>query len=75
MTQPGLLTLSLSAFTAVLVLLGALALVIRLLTSLFPGAPPSADAAVVAAIQSAVHQSLPGHRVTRIEELRERGRR
>jgi hypothetical protein len=74
-TEPGLLTLSLSAFTAVLVLLGALALVIRLLTSLFPGAPPIADAAVVAAIQAAVHQSLPGHRVTRIEALPERGRR
>jgi hypothetical protein len=71
MSEPNLLSLSVSAFAAVLLLLSLLALAIRALTMLF-AVPPSpthrVDAAVVAALSSAVHHALPGYRVTRIEE-------
>jgi Na+-transporting methylmalonyl-CoA/oxaloacetate decarboxylase gamma subunit len=71
MPEPNLLTLSASAFAAVLLLLSLLALAVRALTAVFAPRPPTArpvDAATVAALGVAVHHALPGYRLGRIEE-------
>lgn len=70
MTEPGLWSLSISAFAAVLVLLGALAGALRLLTAIFRPPPAPADAAVLAALHVAIQRSFPGGRITRIERER-----
>jgi hypothetical protein len=69
MTEPNLLMISAAAFTAVLVLLSALAGLIQLLTTLFP-ADEEMDAGIVAAITAAAAQAYPGRQITRIEEER-----
>jgi hypothetical protein len=71
MTEPNLLLVCVTAFFAVVLLLGLLAGVIRLLTAVFPErVPEDTGAAVVAAIHSAVARAYPSARVTRIEEIR-----
>jgi len=83
--QPALWTLSISAFTAVMLLLGLLAVAIRLLTWVFaapppvaaapvaagapPAAPGAADAPTLAAIHAAVQRLLPGGRITHVSAL------
>jgi len=81
---PELWLLSVSAFTAVMLLLALLAVTIRLLTLAFPApavvAGPSAagppagsgatDAAVLVAIHAAAQRVLPGARVSQVEEVR-----
>jgi hypothetical protein len=82
MNAPGLWLVAVNAFAAVLVLLGALAGTLRLLTALFPPsrdaaiaaplqppapAPDAAiDAATLAAVQAAVARTYPGGRVTHV---------
>ena len=88
MHDPNLVTVSLSAFLAVLVVLALLALVIRALTLVFPGAPApvatpaprapatgagTGDAALVAALHAALARHRPGQRITHIEERTTRG--
>ncbi len=69
MNEPNLVSLSLSAFAAVLILLSVLALVIRGLAYAFAErAPSGADSALVAALQASVYQQLPGYRITKVEE-------
>lgn len=61
------------AFVAVFVLLTFLAAVMLLITSAFPAqtSPKGvADAAVVAAVSAAVAATVPGARLTRMEEER-----
>jgi hypothetical protein len=72
MSQPSLLLVCLAAFIAVLLLLSALASVIRLLTAVFPGEPAegSAEPPVLAAIHSAVSAAYPGTGVTAVEEVK-----
>jgi hypothetical protein len=70
MTEPDLLSISIVAFVAVFSLLSVLAIVMRLLTTIFPGETDRGDAAVYAAISSAASRAFPGTRVTRIEENR-----
>jgi len=70
MNEPNLVSLSLSAFVAVLLLLSLLALAIRALALLFRDRTTEIDAALVAALQATVHQQLPGYRITRVEETR-----
>ena len=70
MNEPNLVSLSLSAFLAVLLLLSLLALAIRALALLFRDRTTEIDAALVAALQATVHQQLPGYRITRVEETR-----
>lgn len=71
---PDLLLVCFTAFMAVFVLLGALALVMRGMISLFPAVPipdaPSSDPAMVAAITAAATSAFPGATVTKIEEVR-----
>ncbi|HMP74243.1 MAG TPA: hypothetical protein PKE55_13365 [Kiritimatiellia bacterium] len=70
-----LLLVCANAFLAVMLLLSALAFLMRILITLFPEKPPahapepahSVSAPLAAAIQSAVHSVLPGARVTRID--------
>jgi hypothetical protein len=69
MTQPDLLIVCAAALIAVFTLLGTLAGVIRLLTSIFPE-PTDDDAALLAAVSAAASARHPGMRVTRIEEQR-----
>lgn len=70
MTEPDLLTISIVAFLAVFGLLSVLAIVMRLLTMIFPGGKGRSDEALYAAIHTAAAQAFPGTRVTRIEENR-----
>ena len=56
------------AFIAVFVLLSFLAAVMRLTTTVFPARDGGIDAAVVAAVSTAVSTILPGARVIQIEE-------
>jgi hypothetical protein len=67
---PSLITICSIAFVSVFTLLACLALVFRATTELFPVRQRGLDAAVVAAISSAVAAALPGARVTKIEEER-----
>lgn len=69
-TEPSLLVVCAAAFMAVLVLLSVLAGLIRALTALFPVPETSDDAALVAAITSAVSRVHPGLAVTNIQENR-----
>lgn len=80
MAEPALWALSISAFSAVILLLSLLAVGIFLLTLIFPAPPPApptagramstdGDAAFeVAAIQAAVSHRWPGAHVRHIEE-------
>lgn len=85
MTEPALWTLALQAFSAVIVVLAALAGAVRLLTFAFRAPPPvpveaknparpvdagGPDAFVLAAIHAAVQRAHPGARVTRVDEPR-----
>ena len=54
----------------VFVLLGALALVFRVIALVFPVRADSGDAAVMAAVTAAAQRAYPGTRVTRVEEER-----
>ena len=56
------------AFGAVFVLLAFLALVMQLITIVFPERKAAIEPTVVAAISSTVASLYPGARVTRIEE-------
>lgn len=85
MDQPALWMLSISAFTAVMLLLGILSAAIWLLTVTFApppptaavpgvaqGAPPAAgdaDAPTLAALHAAVQRLLPGGRITHVSAL------
>ncbi|HEX9885668.1 MAG TPA: hypothetical protein VGA70_04230 [Longimicrobiales bacterium] len=59
-----------SAFAAVFVLLSFLAVVMRALVALFPAeVAAGTDAAMIAAVTSAVSVAYPGTKVTKIEEI------
>jgi hypothetical protein len=64
----GLLSACLIAMIAVFALLGLLAVIMRLITVAFPVREGRIDAAVIAAITTAVASVYPGAKVTRIEE-------
>ncbi|HOX24674.1 MAG TPA: hypothetical protein PLL30_02795 [Candidatus Krumholzibacteria bacterium] len=56
------------AFGAVIVLLGALAALMRVITAVLPVARPGLDPVVAAAITSVITAFMQGARATRIEE-------
>jgi hypothetical protein len=68
MNEPNLLILSLTAFLAVFAVLGALAALIRALTSVFPVVVEESDSPLLAAIATAASAAYPGTRVTNVEE-------
>lgn len=59
-----------SAFAAVFVLLSVLAFVMRLILVAFPQKDASGDAAMIAAVASALSTAYPGTRITKIEEIK-----
>lgn len=63
-----LLAVCSTALTAVFVLLALLAVVMRVITLLFPERPVRIDPFLVAAITSTVSTLYPNARVTKIEE-------
>ena len=70
MGTPDLLLICISAFTAVFVLLVALALVMRALIAIFPDKTGLSDTAMLAAMAAAVSAAYPGTRISRIQETR-----
>lgn len=68
MDVTSLFSACLIALISVFVLLGALALIMKLITVVFPERVASMDPVLVAAISTAVASMYPGARVTRIEE-------
>ena len=69
MPEPSLVSMCLTAFSAVFILLIALALVIRLIAWVFPVAQSDDEAVLAGAIAATVAAAYPGMRVTRIEEM------
>jgi len=69
MPEPNLILVCAVAFATVLTLLSILAGLIHLITLMFPEKEKESDDAVIAAINTAVSTSIPGARVTNIEEI------
>ena len=70
MESTGLLTICLSAFLAVFVILSLLAGFMRLIMLIFPVKEMKEDVAVIAALTSVLHQYNPGKNITKIEEVK-----
>lgn len=70
MDNADLLSICGSSFLWVFILLAVLAVVMRIITAIFPQAKGAADKAVVAAISSTMASIYPGTKVTRIEEIK-----
>ncbi len=68
MESANLLIVCASAFAAVFLLLSVLALVMRLITVVFPQRDSGTDAVVVAAITTTMSTIYPNARITNIEE-------
>lgn len=68
MALSSLFSACLIAMLAVFCLLGLLALIMWLITAVFPVRGGKIDSAIVAAITTAVTSVYPGAKVTRIEE-------
>ena len=65
--EPSLLSICAIAFISVLCILCTLAVVIRLLTSVFPDTSPETDTSLMKAIDEAVTEAYPGATVLRVE--------
>lgn len=70
MELPELLSVCISAFVVVFVVLTALALFMRLIIVLFPDKPGDDDKAVFAVIASIMNRIYPGTKITKIEEVK-----
>ena len=70
MNSPELLIVSLVGYVVAFAVLAALAIMMRLITLLFPEREDSGDAAVVAAISTTYQALSPGTAVTKIEETK-----
>ena len=70
MNPPDLLVICLSAFVAVFLLLGFLAVVMRGLIAAFPQEVGGIDPATLAAVTAAAAYAIPGTKVTKVEEIR-----
>ena len=68
MENPDLLLICISAFIAVLFLLSVLAVIIKMITTIFPQKIVEEDAAVYAAIASVYTANYPGIKITKITE-------
>jgi len=66
--QIELVTMCLTAFSAVFFLLAVLAGVMHLITLVFPEKAKKVDATYVAAISASINSVIPGAKITRIEE-------
>jgi hypothetical protein len=68
MESYGLISICISALIAVFLILSLLAAIMRLITIIFPDKEGKDDAAVLAALTSAVNQYYPGTHITKVEE-------
>jgi len=68
MESYGLISICISALTAVFLILSLLAVIMRLITIIFPEKDARDDSAVIAAVTTAVNQYYPGTYITKIEE-------
>jgi hypothetical protein len=59
-----------TAFSGVFVLLALLAVVMRVLMSVFPEKAAGVDAATLAAVSAALSVVYPGTKITKVEQLR-----
>jgi hypothetical protein len=69
MGSADLVSICISAFLAVFVLLSILAAVMRLILVIFPERNGGSDMAVIAAVTSAMNSIYPGSQITKIEEM------
>lgn len=70
MDSANLLVICVSAFAAVFLLLALLAVVMRVITAIFPVVNRVKDAAWVAAMSAAVATLYPGTKITKVEEIK-----
>jgi len=70
MEFPELLSVCISAFIVVFIILTALALFMRLIIILFPDKSEDDDKAVFAAIASVINRVYPGKKITKIKEVK-----
>lgn len=70
MASANLVVVCISAFAAVFLILAVLAILMRLITAIFPQRDSGADAAIIAAVTSTMSTIYPNSRITNIEERR-----
>lgn len=70
MNSPDLLSICISAFIAVFVLLSVLAVLMRMTSWIFAHKAVTTDAAVLAAVASAINTIYPGTIITKVEEVK-----
>jgi hypothetical protein len=70
MNTPDVLTVSTIAYIIAFIVLALLAIMMRLITLLFPERKDAGSAAVVAAVTATYQALLPGDTVTKIEETK-----
>lgn len=70
MGPPNLLMICISSFTAVFALLAFLAAVMKILMHVFPEKVAKTDAAVLAAVTTAISAFYPGTKITKVEEIK-----
>jgi hypothetical protein len=69
MNEPNLFSICALAFSAVMLLLGLEAIVIRLISQFFPERKPE-NKLITEAIQSAIESRFPGARVVTVKEVK-----
>ena len=69
MPSPDLLSICVTAFIAVFLLLALLALIMRLILLVYPKKEEVTDAALLASVTGVMQTVFPGTRVTKIEEI------
>lgn len=65
-----LLTICISAFISVFVLLSILAVLMRIVIQVFPEKAVQTDIAMIAAVATVVTSVYPGSKITKIEEIK-----
>jgi hypothetical protein len=70
MESYGLLSICISAIIAVFLILTLLAIIIRLITDIFPSKNTEDDSAVLAALSTVINQYYPGTKITNIKEIK-----
>jgi hypothetical protein len=70
MGSPDILSICFSAILTVFLILGILAISIRIITQLFPFKETKTDTAIYAAISSSHAAIYPGTKITKIEEIK-----
>ncbi|NIM49020.1 MAG: hypothetical protein GTN62_04220 [Gemmatimonadales bacterium] len=70
MQSNDLLLICFSAFAAVFLLLGAMAIVMRTLIAVLPVKAAKVDPAILAAVTTAVSATYPGTKITKVEEIK-----